>query len=103
MILLKLLFAHALGDYFLQTDYLACNKGRDNYLLIMHSILYTLGIFFIFSTNITLAWYWIILISHIVVDYLKARGITTKKFGNRNALILDQAIHYITLALAVIL
>ena len=103
MILLKLLFAHALGDYFLQTEYLVCNKGRDNYLLIMHSILYTLGIFFIFSTDITLAWYWIILISHIAVDYLKARGITTKKFGNRNALILDQAIHYITLALAVIL
>ena len=56
MILLKLLFAHALGDYFLQTDYLACNKGRDNYLLIMHSILYTLGIFFIFSTDIALTW-----------------------------------------------
>lgn len=26
--LLKLLFAHGLGDYFLQTDYLAINKGK---------------------------------------------------------------------------
>lgn len=35
--LLKILFAHSLGDYFLQTDYLAINKGKDNYILCIHA------------------------------------------------------------------
>ena len=42
--LLKILFAHSLGDYFLQSDYLAMNKGKDNYLLCIHAILYTFGV-----------------------------------------------------------
>lgn len=100
--LLKLLFAHSLGDYFLQTDYLAMNKGKDNYILCIHAILYTFAVAFVFGNEISYLWYWIILLTHIPVDYIKARGITAKKIGNKNALILDQAIHYLTLVLALI-
>ncbi|MBC6695236.1 DUF3307 domain-containing protein [Terrisporobacter mayombei] len=100
--LLKLLFAHSLGDYFLQTDYLAMNKGRDNYILCIHAILYTLAVGLIFRNEISHLWYWVILLSHIPVDYIKARGITPNKFGDKNALILDQAIHYLILVLALI-
>ncbi|MGL5507219.1 MAG: DUF3307 domain-containing protein, partial [Paraclostridium sp.] len=96
-----LLFAHSLGDYFLQTDYLAMNKGKDKYILCIHAILYTLGIAIIFGSEISTLWYWIILLSHIVVDYLKASGITVKKLGNKKALIIDQIIHYITLIFAI--
>ena len=101
--LLKILFAHSLGDYFLQTDYLAMNKGKDKYILSIHAILYTLGVAIIFGNAINQFWYWVILLSHIGIDYLKASGITVKKLGNTKALVLDQVTHYIILLLAVML
>lgn len=32
--LLKILFAHSLGDYFLQTDYLAMNKEKKQLYIV---------------------------------------------------------------------
>lgn len=101
--LLKILFAHSLGDYFLQTDYLAMNKGKNNYILCIHAILYTFAISLIFGNEISQLWYWLILLTHILVDYVKARGITPKIMGDKNALILDQVIHFLTLALALVI
>lgn len=101
--LLKILFAHSLGDYFLQTNYLAMNKGRNNYILCIHAILYTFAVSLIFGNEINQLWYWLILLTHILVDYVKARGITPKIMGDKNALILDQSIHYLTLILALII
>lgn len=100
--LLKLLFAHSLGDYFLQTDYLAMNKGKDNYILCIHAMLYTFAVALIFGEEISQLWYWLILLTHILIDYIKARGITPKLIGDKNALILDQVIHYLTLVLALV-
>lgn len=100
--LLKILFAHSLGDYFLQTDYLAMNKGKDNYILCIHAILYTFAVSLIFGNEISQLWYWLILLTHILVDYVKARGITSNIMGDKNALILDQVIHFLTLTLALI-
>ena len=100
--LLKILFAHALGDYFLQSNYLAMNKGKDNYLLCIHAILYTFAVSLIFGNEISQLWYWLILLIHISVDYIKARGITPKIMGDKNALILDQVIHFLTLILALV-
>ena len=59
--LLKLLMAHSLGDYFLQTNYLSMNKGKDNYILCIHAILYTLGIGLIFGIKFPI---------HYVGDYV---------------------------------
>lgn len=101
--LLKILFAHSLGDYFLQTDYLAMNKGKDNYILCIHAILYTFAVSLIFDNEISQLWYWLILLTHILVDYIKARGITPKIMGDKNALILDQGIHYLILVLALVI
>lgn len=95
--ILQILFAHCLGDYFLQTDYLAMNKGKDNYILLIHSVLYTFAIWFIFGGMIPLVGYWFILLTHIAIDYLKARGITVNKYGDKKALILDQITHYVIL------
>ena len=100
--LLKILFAHSLGDYFLQTDYLAMNKGKDNYILCIHSVLYTFAISLIFGNEISQLWYWLILLTHILIDYVKARGITSNIMCDKNALILDQSIHYLILILALI-
>ena len=41
--ILTTIMAHVFGDYFLQTDYLAGNKGKDNYILLIHCFLYGLG------------------------------------------------------------
>ena len=101
--LLKILFAHSLGDYFLQTDYLAINKGKDNYILCIHAILYTFAVSLIFGSEISQLWYWLILLTHILVDYVKARGITPEIMGDKNALILDQVIHFLTLVLALVI
>ena len=101
--LLKILFAHSLGDYFLQNDYLAINKGKNNYILCIHGMIYTFGVSLIFGNEISQLWYWLILLTHILVDYVKARGITPKMMGDKNALILDQGIHYLTLMLALII
>ena len=101
--LLKILFAHSLGDYFLQSSYLAMNKGKDNYILCIHAILYTFGVSLIFGNEISQMWYWLILLIHIQVDYIKARGITPRIMGDKNALILDQVIHFLTLILALVI
>lgn len=101
--LLKILFAHSLGDYFLQTDYLAMNKEKDNYILCIHAILYTFAVSLIFGNEISQLWYWLILLTHILVDYIKARGITPKAMGDKNALILDQSMHFLTLVLALVI
>lgn len=98
--LLKLLFAHNLGDYLFQSNYLALNKGKDNYVLCVHAILYTLATALIFKREITYLGYWLILLTHIPIDYIKARGITPKLMGNTNALIVDQLIHYLVLVVA---
>ena len=100
-----ILFAHMFGDYFLQTDYLAKNKGKDNYILLAHSVLYSLGIGMVFGIfGITLTSIDLALISaiHYPIDYLKVRGVTPKLMGDKNALILDQAIHYITLLIFIL-
>lgn len=35
-----LVICHIVGDYFLQTDYMATNKGKDWYLLFVHCVCY---------------------------------------------------------------
>ena len=101
--ILQLLFAHCLGDYLFQTNYLASNKGKDNYLLFVHGVLYTLAVYLVFGTAISSLGYWLILLTHIPVDYIKARGITPEKYGDSGALIIDQLIHYLVLIISILL
>ena len=99
--LLKILFAHMLGDYFFQTDYMARNKGIDNYILLVHSVLYTFAVYIIFGNHISYLFYIMMILLHFIIDYIKARGITTKLIGDKKALILDQFLHYIILIVGV--
>ena len=101
--ILQLLFAHCLGDYLFQTDYLASNKGKDNYILFVHSVLYTLAVYIVFGATISSLGYWLILLTHIPIDYVKARGITPEKYGDSGALIIDQLIHYIVLIISILI
>lgn len=103
--ILFILMGHMVGDYLFQSDYLALNKGKDNYVLLAHSLLYTVGVVLVANImGITITPLEMLLLSaiHFPVDYIKARGITTKKLGNSKALLLDQIIHYLTLLAVVV-
>lgn len=98
--LLTTIMAHMFGDYFLQTDYLAMNKGKDNYILLVHCFLYGLGVYgvyLLFGFQLSIIDLLIIIGLHILMDYIKARGITPKYLGNQWSLVLDQVVHYLAL------
>ena len=38
--IIYIILCHCLGDYFFQTEYLAINKGSDNYILFVHCVTY---------------------------------------------------------------
>ena len=81
--LLKIVFCHLVGDYVLQSDYIAKGKVHDMYLLVVHCILYCLPFYIVYGFNIQLI---IILITHFIIDLLKCMGKTN--------IVEDQAIHY---------
>lgn len=82
-----LLICHMIGDYILQTDFLAKTKGANWWHLFVHSILYTLPFYLYFGMD-----YKIILlgVTHFLIDCLKARY-------NLINYITDQILHIIIL------
>lgn len=83
--LFKIIISHLLGDYVLQNDFIAQSKGKNIYHLLVHCFLYIVPFYFFFGFDYRLA---IILISHIIVDLLKAKY---KKINY----ITDQVLHYL--------
>jgi hypothetical protein len=69
-LLLKLVFCHLVGDYVLQSDFIAKSKGENWYHLLVHCLLYCLPFFIVFG----LTWQLMaIFVTHIVIDASKAR------------------------------
>jgi hypothetical protein len=88
-IALKLILCHLIADYFLQTNYIAQNKGKDLYILFVHCALYIVPFFVVFGFT----WHLIpLFVLHIVLDYLKATKGKTKLWQ-------DQLLHFITLGI----
>lgn len=86
-LLLSLVICHLIGDYVLQSDFLATTKGNNWYHLFVHCVLYCLPFMFEFGAT----WHLICIFSiHLVVDAAKARY---KKINYAT----DQIIHYVTL------
>lgn len=76
-----------LGDYFLQGDFIASTKGKNWYHLIVHCMLYTVPFIVVFGFDWRI---YVLLVSHIIIDPLKARY---KKITYTQ----DQALHYLTM------
>lgn len=84
-----LVICHLIGDYVLQSDFLAKTKGENWYHLFVHSALYCVpfaiafgmdwGILFLFAT-------------HVVIDAAKARW-------HLIPYAMDQMLHYVVLML----
>ena len=84
-LILNLIFCHLIGDYVLQTDFIAKTKGDNWYHLLVHCFLYIVPFFYVFGMTWQLA---VILITHIIIDSLKARY----KIINYTT---DQVLHYL--------
>ena len=76
-----------LGDYFLQGDFIASTKGKNWYHLIVHCMLYIVPFILIFGLDWRV---YVLLVSHIIIDPLKARY-------NKITYIQDQIMHYLIL------
>lgn len=82
-----LIFCHLVGDYILQSNFIATTKGSNWYHLFVHCALYSLPFFLTFGLTWQLS---VVFVTHMIVDPLKAR------YGKINYLT-DQIIHYLTL------
>ena len=83
--ILLLVMCHMIGDYVLQTRFVAESKGQNWYHLFVHCILYIVPFYICFGTTWQLA---LIFAVHVVVDPLKAR------YGKVNYF-QDQTLHYL--------
>lgn len=85
--LVMLIICHLIGDYVLQTDFIAKTKGTNWYHLFVHCCLYVVPFIVVFGFS------WKILFlftAHMIVDPLKARW-------NKITYVQDQVIHYLTM------
>lgn len=86
LIIFKLILCHLLGDYVLQTDFIAKSKSDNIYHLLAHCLLYSVPFVCVFG----FVWQLIpLILLHIIIDLLKARYKIIPYW-------LDQVLHYIT-------
>lgn len=102
---LLLILAHALGDYALQSDYIAKEKQQSLYVLFIHTMVWTCTIVIIcflagYRPSTTLIIF-TLLIPHALMDYAKVQSawfITV--FPNPKVqLAVDQVFHYTQLVI----
>ena len=68
--LILLIMCHLVGDYVLQSNFIASTKGKNWYHLFVHCVLYAVPFLIVFG------WTWqllIIFLTHMIIDPLKAR------------------------------
>ena len=86
---IQLLFCHLVGDYVLQSPYLAETKGKDWYHMLVHCILYCLPFYICVGLDSRIM---LLFLSHFGIDTLKARY-------NRIGFTMDQILHYAVLSI----
>lgn len=86
-LIITLIFCHLIGDYVLQTDFIAKTKGTNWYHLFVHCVLYCLPFFIVYGLTWQLLF---VFIMHFVIDPLKARY-------NKINYVTDRLLHYIVM------
>lgn len=84
-----LVMCHCIGDYVLQTDFLAKTKGTNLYHLFVHCVLYLVPFAIIFGVDWKLG---VLFISHFIIDILKAKY-------QKIRYVTDQVLHYLILTI----
>lgn len=82
-----LLICHLIGDYVLQSNFLATTKGENWYHLFVHSVLYIVPFYLFFGFNSGLLF---LAVTHFIIDALKARY-------NWISYVWDQGAHYLAI------
>ena len=102
--ILWVLLAHYIADYSLQGDFLAQTKGKYWYNLFAHSMIYSLSLCLCFKLlGVFVIWKFIVLlISHIIIDYLKANA-KDKEKALTSYLYVDQGLHIMIAVLLLIM
>lgn len=83
--LILLIMCHLVGDYVLQSNFIASTKGKNWYHLFVHCVLYAVPFLIVFG------WTWqllIIFLTHMIIDPLKARYY-------KITYVQDQILHYV--------
>lgn len=88
----KLVACHLIGDYCLQSNFIAKTKGENWYHLFIHCFLYTIPFWVSFGCGWSLA---ALFISHMITDALKARY-------RKISYPVDQLVHYAVLSVYLI-
>ena len=84
-VIFKIVLCHLIGDYVLQTPFIAETKGKNWYHLFIHCFLYAVPFYLFFG------WCWqlvIITVFHFPIDAAKARYIKLSYPA-------DQILHYL--------
>lgn len=81
-----IVICHLIGDYVLQSDFIATTKGSNWYHLFVHCALYVVPFYIFFGFDWRIG---ILFGLHMIVDPLKARW-------NKISYPQDQVIHYTT-------
>lgn len=68
--LFVVLICHLIGDYVLQSDYIAKTKGSNWYHLFVHCVLYIVPFWAAFGPSIRML---TLFVNHFVIDLLKSR------------------------------
>lgn len=87
--IIQLLFCHLIGDYVLQSLYLAETKGKVWYHMFVHCVLYCLPFYICFDLDMKIL---LLFLSHFGIDTMKARY-------NRIGFAMDQILHYVVLSI----
>ena len=104
-VILLLVWAHFVGDFILQSDYLALNKSKNNLVLLWHVSLYMTP-FLALTLLLPITWAWLFLnwTLHLCTDYVSSR--ITRRFSQMGkehwfftTIGADQAIHLTCLTL----
>ena len=101
-----MILAHFVGDYVLQSRYLALSKGKEWYNMLVHCILYTGSISLVlikWTGGFPFWWLLWIFVSHWIVDSWKCRRLEEEseslgKWSKKAYLYLDQLYHSMVLA-----
>ena len=97
-ILMVLLFAHILSDFYFQTESMAEKKENSFKYIVIHSIVYgliTLIVVKLICRNFQNKYLWVVIISHFIIDavkfFLKKNRVIKKH--QKYTFIIDQAMH----------
>jgi hypothetical protein len=101
--ILYLILAHLIGDYVMQTDFLAKVKGQNNFILFVHCAIWTLVCVVALDLLHIFQWWQLpwLLLSHIAMDWIKCHKMPAEHSLGW-CLWVDQAFHIFSLAVCLI-